>query len=109
MSKWTDTRDAIVEELKKAAMSEEAKQRVTAAVIAEGLPVMEAAVEGYSAKLEEDSMGDERAWVRWGEGIVLPGLLRVAMWTVKLILKKSMEAQGKSAAEPAGEPGNAEV
>ena len=109
MSKWTDTRDAIVEELKKAAMSEEAKQRVTAAVIAEGLPIMETAVEGYASKLEEEAKRDERAWVRWGEGIVLPGLLRVAMWTVKLILKKSQEAQGKTAAEPAGEPANTTV
>ena len=109
MSKWTETRDSIVEELRRAAMSEEAKQRVTAAVIAEGLPIMETAVEGYASKLEEDAKRDERAWVRWGEGIVLPGLLRVAMWLVKLTLKKSMEAQGKGTAEPAGEPGNAAV
>ena len=109
MSKWTETRDSIVEELRKAAMSEEAKQRVTAAVIAEGLPVMEVAVKGYASKLEEDAKRDERAWVRWGEGIVLPGLLRVAMWLVKLTLKKSMEAQGKVMAEPTGEPGNATV
>ena len=86
MSKWTETRDSIVEELRKAAMLEEAKQRVTAAVIAEGLPVMEVAVKGYASKLEEDAKRDERAWVRWGEGIVLPGLLRVAMWLVKLTL-----------------------
>ena len=109
MSKWTETRDSIVEELRKAAMSEEAKQRVTAAVIAEGLPVMEVAVKGYASKLEEDAKRDERAWVRWGEGIVLPGLLRVAMWLVKLTLKKSMESQGEGTAEPAGEPGNAAV
>ena len=109
MSKWTETRDSMVEELRKAAMSEEAKQRVTAAVISEGLPIMETAVEGYASKLEEEAKRDERAWVRWGEGIVLPGLLRVAMWLIKLTLKKSMEAQGKGTAEPAGEPGNAAV
>ena len=109
MSKWTETRDSMVEELRRAAMSEEAKQRVTAAVIAEGLPIMETAVEGYASKLEEEAKRDERAWVRWGEGIVLPGLLRVAMWLIKLTLKKSMEAQGKGTAEPAGEPGNAAV
>ena len=88
MSKWTETRDSIVEELRRAAMSEEAKQRVTAAVIAEGLPIMETAVEGYASKLEEEAKRDERAWVT---------------------LKKSMEAQGKVMAEPAGEPGNAAV
>ncbi|WP_315273056.1 hypothetical protein [Selenomonas sputigena] len=86
-----------------------AKQRVTAAVIAEGLPIMDAAVEGYTSKLEEEAKLDEHAWVRWGEGIVLPGLLRVTMWLIKPILKKSMEEQGKVMAEPAGEPGNAAV
>ena len=109
MSKWTDTRDAIVEELKKAAMSEEAKQRVTRKVIDEGLPIMDAAVEGFASKLEEEAKNEERIWVRWGEGIVLPNLLRVVMWLIKFILEQSQEAQGKAAAEPAGEPGNATV
>ncbi len=109
MSKWTDARDAIVEELKKAAMSEEAKQRVTRKVIDEGLPIMDVAVEGFASKLEEDAKNEERIWVRWGEGIVLPNLLRVVMWLIKFILEQSQEAQGKGAAEPAGEPGNAVV
>ena len=107
MSKWTEIRDSIVNELHIPEVTEEAKQRMTLAIVNEGMPLIEQAVDGYVAKLKEQAKS-ERGWA-WGrDAVALPVVLQGAVWAVKMILAKSLDARGK-AEEPAGEPANTTV
>ena len=108
MSKWTDIRDNIVRELHVDNVTEEIKQRVSASIVSEVLPPIEDAVNKFVTTIQEQAK-EERGWCYWRDAIVLPTVVQGAVWLVKLTLKKSMEAQGKVMAEPAGEPGNTEV
>ena len=108
MSKWTDIRDNIVRELHVDNVTEEIKQRVSASIVSEVLPPIEDAVDKFVTTIQEQAK-EERGWCYWRDAIVLPTVVQGAVWLVKLTLKKSMEAQGKVIAEPAGEPGNTEV
>ena len=108
MSKWTEIRDNIVRELHVDNVTEEIKQRVSASIVSEVLPPIEDAVNKFVATIQAQAK-EERGWCYWRDAIVLPTIMQGAVWLVKLTLKKSMEAQGKSTAEPAGEPRNVEV
>ena len=98
MSKWTDIRDNIVNELHIPEVTEEAKQRVTLTIVNEGMPLIEQAVDGYVAKLKEQAKS-ERGWA-WGrDAVALPVVLQGAVWAVKMILAKSLDAHGNAAVE----------
>lgn len=108
MSKWTDIRDSIVNELHIPEVTEEAKQRVTLAIVNEGMPLIEQAADGYVAKLKEQAKS-ERGWA-WGrDAIALPIVLQGAVWVIKTILAKSLAAKSETTAEPSGEPMNTMV
>ena len=98
MSKWTDIRDSIVNELHIPEVTEEAKQRMTLAIVNEGMPLIEQAVDGYVAKLKEQAKS-ERGWA-WGrDAVALPVVLQGAVWAVKMILAKSLDTHGNAAVE----------
>lgn len=98
MSKWTDIRNSIVNELHIPEVTEEAKQRMTLAIVNEGMPLIEQAVDGYVAKLKEQAKS-ERGWA-WGrDAIALPVVLQGAVWAVKMILAKSLDTHGNAAVE----------
>ena len=98
MSKWTEIRDSIVNELHIPEVTEEAKQRMTLAIVKEGMPLIEQAVDGYVAKLKEQAKS-ERGWA-WGrDAVALPVVLQGAVWAVKMILAKSLDAHGNAAVE----------
>lgn len=98
MSKWSEIRDSIVNELHIPEVTEEAKQRMTLAIVNEGMPLIEQAVDGYVAKLKEQAKS-ERGWA-WGrDAVALPVVLQGAVWAVKMILAKSLDAHGNAAVE----------
>lgn len=98
MSKWTEIRNSIVNELHIPEVTEEAKQRMTLAIVNEGMPLIEQAVDGYVAKLKEQAKS-ERGWA-WGrDAVALPVVLQGAVWAVKMILAKSLDAHGNAAVE----------
>jgi len=95
MSKWTEIRDSIVNELHIPEVTEEAKQRMTLAIVNEGMPLIEQAVDGYVAKLKEQAKS-ERGWA-WGrDAVALPVVLQGAVRAVKMILAKSLDGHGKA-------------
>ena len=98
MSKWTDIRDSIVNELHIPEVTEEAKQRMTLAIVNEGMPLIEQAVDGYVAKLKEQAKS-ERGWA-WGrDAVALPVVLQGAVGAGKMILAKSLDTHGNAAVE----------
>ena len=89
MSKWTDIRDAIVKELNVEHVTEEVKQRITRAILSEGLPLIEQSVDKFVAQIKEQAK-DEHGWCYWRDAVVLPAVMQGGVWLVRLVLDKSL-------------------
>ena len=89
MSKWTEIRDNIVRELHIDNVTEEIKQRVTAAIVSEVLPPIEDAVNKFAATIQAQAK-EERGWCYWRDAIVLPTVMQGAVWLVKTVLTKTL-------------------
>ena len=89
MSKWTEIRDNIVRELHVDNVTEELKQRVTAAIINEVLPPIEDAVNKFVATIQAQAKS-EHGWCYWRDAIVLPTVMQGAVWLVKMVLTKTL-------------------
>ncbi|EHG22304.1 hypothetical protein HMPREF9334_00340 [Selenomonas infelix ATCC 43532] len=89
MSKWTDIRDNIVKELNVEQVTEEAKQRITRAILAEGLPLIEQSVDKFVAQIKEQAK-DEHGWCYWRDAVVLPAVMQGSVWLIKMVLDKSL-------------------
>ena len=90
MSKWTEVRDSIVDALHVDDVTEQVKQNVTAAILKEVLPVIENAVDGFTATTKEQAK-DETGWCKIRDGIVLPLVMQGAVYAVKTVLEKTVE------------------
>ena len=89
MSKWTEIRDNIVRELHIDNVTEEIKQRVTAAIVSEVLPPIEDAVNKFVATIQAQAK-EEHGWCYWRDAIVLPSVMQGAVWLVKTVLTKTL-------------------
>lgn len=96
MSKWTDIRDAIVKELDVEHVTEEVKQRITRAIIAEVLPLVEQSVDRFAAQIKVQAK-DERGWCYWRDAVVLPAVMQGSVWLIKMVLDKSLAPTVKTA------------
>ena len=96
MSKWTDIRDAIVKELNVEHVTEEVKQRITRAILSEGLPLIEQSVDKFVAQIKEQAK-DEFGWCYWRDAIVLPAVMQGGVWLIKMVLDKSLAPTVKTA------------
>lgn len=89
MSKWTETRDAIVDALNVQDVTEQVKQQVTAAILAEVLPTIGDAVDSFTATTREQAK-TETGWCKIRDGIVLPLVMQGAVYVVKTVLEKTV-------------------
>ena len=89
MSKWTETRDAIVDALNVQDVTEQVKQQVTTAILAEVLPTIENAVDGFTAATREQAK-TENGWCKLRDGIVLPLVMQGVVYVVKTVLEKTV-------------------
>ena len=89
MSKWTEIRDNIVDAIDVKDVTEDVKQRVTAALLAEVLPTIENAVDGFTATTREQAK-TETGWCEIRDGIVLPLVMQGAVFVVKTVLEKTV-------------------
>ena len=89
MSKWTDVRDNIVDALHVDDVTEDVKQKVTATILAQVLPVISEAVDGFTAATREQAK-TEAGWCKIRDGIVLPLVMQGAVSVVKTVLTKTV-------------------
>ncbi len=89
MSKWTETRDAIVDALNVQDVTEQVKQQVTAAILAEVLPTIGNAVDSFTATTREQAK-TETGWCKIRDGIVLPLVMQGVVYVVKTVLEKTV-------------------
>ena len=89
MSDWVKFRDSVVDALHVDDVTEQVKQNVTAAILKEVLPVIENAVDGFTATTKEQAK-DENGWCKIRDGIVLPLVMEGAVFVVKTVLEKTV-------------------
>lgn len=89
MSKWTEIRDGIVDAIDVKDVTEDVKQKVTSAILAEVLPSIESAVDGFTATTREQAK-TEAGWCKIRDGIVLPLVMQGAVFVVKTVLTKTV-------------------
>lgn len=89
-SKWVEIRDNIVDAIDVKDVTEDVKQRVTAALLAEVLPTIENAVDGFTATTREQAK-IETGWCKIRDGIVLPLVMEGAVFVVKTVLEKTVQ------------------
>ena len=89
MSKWTDIRDNIVKELNVDRVTEDVKQRVTRAILSEGVPMIEQAVDKFVVQIKEQAKA-AHGWCYWRDAVVLPSVMQGAVWLIKTVLDKSL-------------------
>ena len=89
MSKWTETRDAIVDALNVQDVTEQVKQDVTAAVLKEVLPIVENAVDSFTETTKAQA-AQETGWCKIRDAVVLPLVLQGAVYVVKTVLTKTV-------------------
>ena len=90
MSDWVKFRDSVVDALHVDDVTEQVKQNVTAAILKEVLPVIENAVDGFTATTKEQAKG-ETGWCKIRDGIVLPLVMQGAVFVVKTVLEKTVQ------------------
>lgn len=90
MSKWTQIRDNITGALDVKDINEQVKQNVTQAILAEILPTIENAIDGFTAATKAQAK-DETGWCKWRDAIVLPLVMQGAVYVVKTVLQKTVE------------------
>ena len=99
MSKWTDIRDSITGYLKVDDVTEEAKEKVSQAILDELLPPIETVVDDFVDKLKQQAPS-EAGWCRIRDGIVLPLVMQGGIYVVKLVLSKTVAQSAAGSANP---------
>ena len=86
MSKWTEFRDEIVKSVKLDAVTEQVKQNVMNAILAEGIPFVEATAQAFTVKLQEQAK-NESGWCAIRDKHVIPMAFSIGLFAVKNILE----------------------
>ena len=86
MSKWTEFRDEIVKSVKLDAVTEQVKQNVFNAILAEGIPFVEATAQAFTAKLQEQAK-TETGWCMIRDKFVISMAFSIGLFAMKNILE----------------------
>lgn len=88
MSKWTEVRDGLVAALDVNDVAEAAKDQLTASLINDGMPAIEAVADKFVTQIQAQA-DTESGWNAIRDKFVLPLLINGTIWLTKLVLSKS--------------------
>lgn len=88
MSKWTEVRDGLVSALDVNEVAEAAKDQLTASLINDGMPTIEAVADKFVTQIQTQAVS-ETGWNAIRDKFVLPLLINGTIWLAKLVLSKS--------------------
>ena len=88
MSKWTEVRDGLVSALDVNEVAEAAKDQLTASLINDGMPAIEAVADKFVEQIQAQA-ASETGWNAIRDKFVLPLLINGTIWLAKLVLSKS--------------------
>lgn len=88
MSKWTEVRDGLVSALDVNEVAAAAKDQLTASLINDGMPAIEAVADKFVTQIQAQA-DTESGWSAIRDKFVLPLLINGTIWLAKLVLSKS--------------------
>jgi hypothetical protein len=88
MSKWTEVRDGLVSALDVNEVAAAAKDQLTASLISDGMPTIEAVADKFVTQIQNQA-ASETGWNAIRDKFVLPLLINGTIWLAKLVLSKS--------------------
>lgn len=94
MSKWTEVRDGLVSALDVNEVAEAVKDQLTASLINDGMPAIEAVADKFVEQVQTQA-ASETGWNMIRDKIVLPLFINGAIWVIKFALSKSLPAQNE--------------
>lgn len=86
MSKWVEFRDEVVKSVQLDAVTEQVKNNVMNAILAEGIPFVEATAQAFTAKLQEQAK-TETGWCMIRDRFIIPTAFSIGLFTMKNILE----------------------
>jgi hypothetical protein len=89
-SKWVPIRDSIVEALQVEQIGKDLKDRFVTWVEDEGIAFIQQFADGIINECRKDAE-TESGWCKIRDSIVVPGLLNVGMYILKMVIAKAAE------------------
>ena len=89
-SKWVPIRDSIVEALQVEQIGKDLKDRFVTCVEDEGIAFIQQFADGIINECRKDAE-TESGWCKIRDSIVVPGLLNVGMYILKMVITKAAQ------------------
>ncbi len=92
MSKWTDVRDSVIDALNLDDVTDQVKVDLTTQIVNNGMPAIEDVADAFVTKIQAQASA-ETGWNKVRDQIVLPLLIKGAIYFVKTVLAKTVPAE----------------
>ncbi len=89
MSKWTDVRDSVIDALNLDDVTDQVKVDLTTQIVNNGMPAIEDVADAFVAKIQAQATA-ETGWNKVRDQVVLPLLIKGAIYFVKTVLAKTI-------------------
>lgn len=90
MSKWVEIRDAVVDALQLDDVTDQVKEDLTKNLLDSGLPALEDVAGTFVQKIQSQAT-EEKGWSKIRDQVVLPLIIKGALYGIRLALQKSMQ------------------
>ena len=92
MSKWTDVRDSVIDALNLDDVTDQVKDDLTTQIVNNGMPAIEDVADAFVTKIQAQASA-ETGWNKVRDQVVLPLLIKGAIYFVKTVLAKTVPAE----------------
>lgn len=92
MSKWTDVRDSVIDALNLDNVTDQVKVDLTTQIVNNGMPAIEDVADAFVTKIQAQASA-ETGWNKVRDQVVLPLLIKGAIYFVKTVLAKTVPAE----------------
>lgn len=98
MSKWTDVRDSVIDALNLDDVTDQVKVDLTTQIVNNGMPAIEDVADAFVTKIQAQASA-ETGWNKVRDQVVLPLLIKGAIYFVKIVLAKTIPTESESTTE----------
>ncbi len=98
MSKWTDVRDSVIDALNLDDVTDQVKVDLTTQIVNNGMPAIEDVADAFVTKIQAQASA-ETGWNKVRDQVVLPLLIKGAIYFVKTVLAKTIPTKSESTTE----------
>ena len=94
MSKWTEIRDSIEDEIKISGVAEEVRKNILTVIANEASPAIEAFLDKFTAEVKKEAE-NETGWCKVRDAVVIPYAIHGIMWVSKYVIDRTLKETAK--------------